>query len=280
MKKTVLGILATATLLGNNVNPELTTFRAGDRVNVGDVNGNFESLKQGILDLQEVVKAQATQISGLQTTVTSQESKITTLQSEKEALSTEVSTLETSNSTLSTKVTNQATQISTLETENQNLKTELSEPRKIFYTTGYQEDGRDDDKESLDSRVLNISKDKSDTAIRITYTDTLRVYTSSGACQYELRVFDQYGSQQVQCNNLKFVLFDSSGDGSIQNHHRTSTLSGVCEKLPVGDYIVKAYVTNEFTDLGGTDYSGANCFTGWNTQFLLQAEEIYKAEVE
>jgi uncharacterized coiled-coil protein SlyX len=118
MKKTILSLVATATLFGNDVNPELTTFRAGDRVNVGDVNGNFESLKKGILDLQEVVKTQATQISGLQTTVTNQESKITTLQSEKETLSGKVTSLETSNTALSTKVTS-------LETENRNLKSQL-----------------------------------------------------------------------------------------------------------------------------------------------------------
>ncbi len=272
MKKTVLSLVATATLLGSDVNPELTTFRAGDRVNVGDVNGNFESLKKGILDLQEVVKTQATQISGLQTTVTNQSSEIS-------SQATEISTLKTSNTALSTKVTNQETKISNLETENQTLKTELSEPRKVFYTTGHKRDDREEG--YIDLRVLNISKEKSDTALRITYTDNLRVYISNTACQYELKVFDRYNNLQTQCNNLKFFLYDSSSDASNQAHHRTSTLSGVCEKsLPAGDYTIKTYVTNEFTDLEGADRSGGDCDTGFGTQFLLQAEEIYKAEVK
>jgi hypothetical protein len=233
MKKTVLSLVATATLFSNDVNPELTTFRAGDRVNVGDVNGNFESLKQGILDLQTKYDLV---VQGLETKIT------------------------------------------TLETENQNLKTELSEPRKIFYKTGHQKDGRDEG--YIDLRVLNISKENSDTALRITYTDNLAVATSDGSCQWELRVFDINRPTVNQCPDLIFFLYDRSSDGATQSNHIVSTLSGVCENLPVGNYIVKAYITNEFTDLEGTDYSGANCFTGWGTQFLLQAEEIYKAEVE
>jgi hypothetical protein len=94
------------------------------------------------------------------------------------------------------------------------------------------------------------------------------------------RVFDINRPTVNQCPDLKFYLSDYATDGSFQNHHKVSTLSGVYENLPVGNYTVKVYVTNEFTDLEGYSYSGANCDTGHLTQFLLQAEEIYRAEVE
>ncbi len=88
MRKTVLTLSLTATiLLAEDVNPTLTTFQAGTPVNVNEVNGNFESLKQGILDLQSKYDLV---VQSLQTTVTTLESEIASLESENRSLESSV----------------------------------------------------------------------------------------------------------------------------------------------------------------------------------------------
>jgi len=242
MKKTVLTLsLMATTLLAGDVNPSLTSFSAGTRVNVNDVNGNFNSLKQGILDLQETVKS-------LQTTVESQNTKISTLESENSSKDLEIA----------------------------NLKTELENSKsRVFYTTGHKYE--DKDVGYIDERTLPFVKKEDNSKIKVTYTDTIRVHTNDGACGYQLHILDKWG--QMVKDKKEFFLYTYVTDGTKQNHHRVSTLIGAFENLEAGEYQAKVYVTNEFTDLDGDYRSGADCFTGYGTHFLLQAEEIQKGEI-
>jgi len=142
--------------------------------------------------------------------------------------------------------------------------------RRIARATGFdQADGRDVG--LIPSRVLNITKTRDDTAIRIGYSDSFRVYTANGAnsCRWELRVDDDPtdGTDAISCPGgmLAYDIYDQSGN----NNHRSGTVFGYCEGLAAGSYQIQVWVSSS------PGYSGADCYTGWNSRWTLEAEEVY-----
>ncbi len=142
--------------------------------------------------------------------------------------------------------------------------------RRVARATGFNErDGTDAG--LISTRVLNITKTRDDTAVRIGYSDSFRVYTGAGnnECRWELRVDDDPadGTDAISCPGgvLAYDIFDLA----INNNHRVGSVFGYCEGLTAGSYQIQVWVST------APGYSDADCHTGWNARWTLEAEEVY-----
>lgn len=156
--------------------------------------------------------------------------------------------------------------IQAFEVEAERAKDAISEAvapyHRVTYQTGAGIDRRDDG--LLDGRTLIFQKARSDTAMRVLYSDTLRVHgTANEACRWSLRF-----------NNNPCP----SGDLYVDRHvnkgadvHSESTLVGFCEGLPTGRHVMSVEVSR----VVGDAYVDSDCYTGWNMKpWLLEAIEV------
>jgi len=129
--------------------------------------------------------------------------------------------------------------------------------RNIAYVDGFnQPDGRDVG--NLDYRVLIFSKQKSDTRLRISYTDTFRVLGPDKRCRWEIKT----DGASCPSGELSFPIHATYSS----DYHHNSTFVGYCNGLGIGDHIIKVYVTQ--------DNSLSDCYTGLNSYWLLEVEEV------
>lgn len=128
--------------------------------------------------------------------------------------------------------------------------------RRLFYVSG-NDMGDDKDDGFVAGRTLSVTKLRPDSRLRITYSDNLRVRQSNTACQWEI-----YLNGNGLTPQLKMALFT---DG---NTHRQSTLVGYATGVPAGTHQLQVRVSN------APGYTGADCYTGWQSSFLLEAEEV------
>jgi len=130
--------------------------------------------------------------------------------------------------------------------------------RKIARFQGlYQHDGRQHGQ--LSGRRLFINKLRSDTALKVTWTDNFRIYISGGWCHWEV-LFNHRG-----CPGTRLLYAKYTAGAYYTNHHEPGTLTGVCKGLPAG----RTEVTTSVYRYGGY------CWTGWYTLSHLEVEEVF-----
>jgi len=132
--------------------------------------------------------------------------------------------------------------------------------RTIAYATN---NGPNDgtDVGQIKSRVLSFSKAKTDTKIRISYTDNLRTHGNAKGCRWEIRVDGR------SCPNQALV-YDDYASGN-DNTHSSRTVAGYCSGVAAGSHTIGIWVGNT------PGYSGSDCYTGWSSStWVIEAEEI------
>ncbi len=135
--------------------------------------------------------------------------------------------------------------------------------RKVQRATGL---GPSDDTDSgqIVSRVLKVTKQKTNTAIRIGYTDNFRVIGSGSpaTCRWEIRV------DNVSCPGGSLVYDYFIGDTTHRLH--SNQVVGYCEGLTSGIHEIQIWVSEVPLNTAG------NCYTGWaNSRWTIEAEEVY-----
>lgn len=134
----------------------------------------------------------------------------------------------------------------------------LGATRRLFYTSGYSL-GDGTDSGFVAGRSLAFTKLRSDSRLRITYSDNLRVI-STNACQWEI-----YLDGSPLSTPLVMALYNSDTGYS----HRQSTLVGYAPGVTAGAHQIQVKVSS----VPGFS-SGADCYTGWQSTYLLEAEEL------
>jgi len=133
--------------------------------------------------------------------------------------------------------------------------------RTIAYATG---NGPYDDTNvgQIKSRVLSFSKAKTNTKIRISYTDNLRVLGSGKTCRWEIRVDGTSCPSQA----LVYDYYTNKDD----NHHRSRTVVGYCSGVAAGSHTIGIWVGPL-----SSGHSSSDCYTGWdNSTWVIEAEEV------
>jgi hypothetical protein len=118
----------------------------------------------------------------------------------------------------------------------------------------------------IKSRVLSFSKAKTNTKIRISYTDNLRIVGSAKACRWEIRVDGR------SCPNQALIY-----DVHVQYVQtlRVSTVVGYCSGVAAGSHTIGIWVGNTPNYPGSGNYTGSDCCTGWyNSTWVIEAEEV------
>ena len=128
--------------------------------------------------------------------------------------------------------------------------------RNISYISAMGPDNADEGYINLRSVFFN--KLMSTSRLRITWSDNLRVTGSNVSCQWEVFIDDVATSPQ-----LKPSVYADTGIS-----HRQSTLVGYANGISAGGHTIKIKVSRPLAPT-------ADCYTGWESTFLLEAEEIY-----
>ncbi len=134
--------------------------------------------------------------------------------------------------------------------------------RKIARATGI---GPIDDTDSgqIKSRVLTFNKIKSDTAVRIGYTDNIRVMNGGFSCRREIRV------DGVSCPGGA-IFYDFYGAPTNINNHRSQQVVGYCQGIASGVHEIQIWSGPV------PGYSQGDCMTGWQgSTWVIEAEEVY-----
>jgi len=115
----------------------------------------------------------------------------------------------------------------------------------------------------ITGRNLSINKLSNTSDLRISYTDNFRVYGNSKACEWEIRI------NGVSCpsGKLRYSEYTRHTNGT-ENNLKFSTVIGYCKNLPAGVHKVSVFVKEK------QFYTGGQCHTGWQTRFMLEAEEV------
>jgi hypothetical protein len=151
-----------------------------------------------------------------------------------------------------------------------NIKAEgVMAPRAIKWITGHHHDTTCDVNAAcgpspLSARVLTFTKTRNDTGIRVLYIDNMRSYSADGttrACQWNI----YFSGAPCPSGNIRGVVYSAAGAG--HNHYRERSIAGVCSGQSAGEYTIQVYVSNV------SGYQ-ARCWTGWNSNFHVEAEEV------
>jgi len=145
-----------------------------------------------------------------------------------------------------------------------NLDVQGTLMRKVSMATGFNQRNDLDDGQ-LVSRVLTVVKQQDATDLRIGYTDNFRVLGVSKGCTWAIKVDGQECS--VPLHYAKFT--KAGGTNSLS----LSSVSGYCRGVSAGTHEIQVWVSP--TVNGATAYVGSDCYTGWNSTWMLESEEIY-----
>lgn len=136
--------------------------------------------------------------------------------------------------------------------------------RTISYETGngpidYTDNGR------ILSRSINFIKKRSDTKLRISYTDALRCITPGGgrACRWEIRI------DSLPCPAQQLI-YDIYVNVPNEDSHRSRTIVGYCDGMSAGSHEIQIWVG---TTPGRPP---SDCHTGWNNStWVIEVEEVF-----
>lgn len=127
--------------------------------------------------------------------------------------------------------------------------------RRLFHMTG--SIGDETDNGFVSGRSLSFTKVWPTSELRITYSDNMRV-ASPNACQWEV-----YLDGNPLAAPLKTALYNDTG-----LTHRQSTLVGYATGIAAGTHTMQVKVSS------APGYAGADCYTGWQSTYLLEVEEL------
>ena len=112
----------------------------------------------------------------------------------------------------------------------------------------------------IESRLLSFEKLRSNSDIRISYTDNFRTFGYGKACRWEILI------DGTSCPSQPLVYDNYVSQGNI---HRSGTFVGYCSGLDTGLHEIQIYVDNT------PGYTRSDCYTGWeNSTWLIEAEEV------
>lgn len=132
-------------------------------------------------------------------------------------------------------------------------------PRNINYVTGLNQDNTDDG--FVNGRLLVFAKKNTASKLRITYSDNFRVLNPNNAGQWEIYID---GSPVIAPLPLKMSVYN----GNTGYTHSPGTIIGYASGYPAGNHTIQVRVSP------ASGYSGTDCYTGWNSTFLLEVEEV------
>ncbi len=132
--------------------------------------------------------------------------------------------------------------------------------RTIARAQAYTDDATD---VGATNRQVSFTKRFADTAVRVTYSDNLRVAGTAKACRWEVR-FD--GNPCTNPGGLYTTQYEGN-TGS--NRHDPTAFVATCTVLAAGSHVGRIYVDN------AAGYSGSDCHSGWNSNlWSLEVEEV------
>ena len=121
------------------------------------------------------------------------------------------------------------------------------------------------------SRILNFKKRRSDSVLRIHYSDTVRCSGDPGSCRWRLLINGYECDKPGKMHNTVHV----DGSGDTNTHHPTSILA-ICrsteqygDKIPAGDHELRVYEDSQTSNTHGSPY------LGWSgTTWMLEVDEL------
>jgi hypothetical protein len=129
----------------------------------------------------------------------------------------------------------------------------------MTYVTGFSTDDTDDG--FVPGRALGFTKKNSASKLRITYSDNFRVLNPNQAGQWEIYIDGSPVSSPIP---LKMSVYN----GNAGYMHNPGTIIGYATGYPAGNHTVQVRVS----PMPG--FTGTDCYTGWNSTFLLEVEEV------
>jgi hypothetical protein len=140
----------------------------------------------------------------------------------------------------------------------------VGEPAKLSVTRATRKNtGQGGDNYNvIPGRDLTFIKGSSNTLMKLTYTDNMRVYGNGKACYWRIRVDGK--NCPIDIWNGKHTTSTSDND------HTPHALIGTCSKLSAGSHVMSIYLWRS---------GGADCYTGWSASserdaYFMEAEEI------
>ena len=139
--------------------------------------------------------------------------------------------------------------------------------RKMFVATGL---GPTDETDpvaggsQIKSRVLNFTKLHADTAIRILYSDTLRITGGASAARWEIR----FNGAHPPGGGIYQDKHTNSGDNDVD----PATILGYATGVPAGNHEIQIWVNF----VPGLEHYGHDALTGWaNSRWTIEAQEVW-----
>lgn len=129
--------------------------------------------------------------------------------------------------------------------------------------------GKEDRKNSglIEGRTLTFHKMEGDSAVRISYTDNLRVAGEDKGCRWGLLV----DSATCPSGDLVYDYYVAN----MQNPHRSYNVVGYCEGLGRGLHTISVQVAP--VPHNDNSYDNSDCSTGWkDSRWTLEAVEFPK----
>merc|ERR1719261_2354120 len=119
-----------------------------------------------------------------------------------------------------------------------------------------------DQTSSIRYRILNFSKKLSNSVVKVTYAESLRVYGNGKWCRWTIRVDNKDCKPSVY--NAKHTTATSDND------HTPHAIVGSCSGLSAGNHRMTIALSRS---------GGADCYTGWSASgardaFFMEAEEL------
>ncbi|MCP4709788.1 MAG: hypothetical protein GY869_14290 [Planctomycetes bacterium] len=115
----------------------------------------------------------------------------------------------------------------------------------------------------LQSRQLTFVKSRSDTALRILYSDVFRIESSGSDASGRWSIY--IDGEPAPGGGIYKDVFNDQGE----NIHHPGVIVGYVDDLPAGTYTIQVYVN--YTP----SFNNGNFWTGWkNSRWVLEAEEV------
>jgi hypothetical protein len=139
--------------------------------------------------------------------------------------------------------------------------------RKVAIATGLgPNDGTD--KGQIKSRILNFTKLRDDTALRIIYCDNLRIRGYNCSARWEIRIDGKAPPNGAICQD-KYHLGPIT---PIDNVHEPTTIIGHATGIRAGRRQIQVWVVNPVPGHG----RGCDAYTGWNkSRWTIEAQEVW-----
>lgn len=128
---------------------------------------------------------------------------------------------------------------------------------KVNFVSSALHDGRDSG--FIDGRVLNFNKDSNSSILRVTYSDNVNLNTTAGGANWRVYL-------DGQPTHIATSVFEEVSAPARINIAFQASVIGYMLNVPAGAHILTVKVANLDRN--------PDAFTGWNSLFTLQVEEL------